>query len=98
MTRHFIRVLCDIHCEWEGSAPDYRVYVNDELFTERTFNFSDAYLEEMLQIEAPEGNYQIRVELVPPVFARLKVENMRVDYGPASIKGGNILRIRNALA
>jgi hypothetical protein len=98
MTRHFVRVLCDVHCDWEGVAPDYRVFVNDELFTERTFNFSDAYLEEMLQIEAPEGNYTIRFELVPPAFARLQVENIRVDYGPASIKGGNLLRIRDALA
>ena len=98
MTRHFIRVLCDVHCDWEGQAPDYRVYVNDELFTERTFNFSDAYLEEMLQIEAPEGNYKIHYELVPPALAHLRVENIRVDFGPASIKGGNILRIRNALA
>jgi hypothetical protein len=97
MARHFIKVLCDIHCEWHGVAPDYRVFVNGELFTERTFNFTDAYLEEMLQIEAPEGNYKIYVELVPPALARLHVENMRVDYGPAEIKG-NTLRIRNEMA
>ena len=97
MTRHFIRVLFDVHCDWQGLAPDYRVYVNDELFTERTYNFTDAYLEEMLQIEAPEGNYKIHCELVPPAFAHLRVENMRVDFGPASIKG-NTLRIRNEMA
>lgn len=97
MPRHFIRVLCDIHCDWEGTPPDYRVFVNDELFTERTFNFTDAYLEEMLQIEAPDGNYKIEFEVVPPAFARLRVENMRVDYGPGSIKG-NTLRIRNEMA
>ena len=96
MARHFIRVLFDVHCDWQGLAPDYRVFVNDELFTERTFNFSDAYLEEMLQIEAPEGNYKIHCELVPPAFARLRVENMRVDFGPGLIKG-NTLRIRNEM-
>ena len=97
MARHFIRVLFDVHCDWQGLAPDYRVFVNDELFTERTFNFSDAYLEEMLQIEAPPGNYKIHCELVPPAVAHLRVENMRVDFGPGSIKG-NTLRIRNEMA
>ena len=97
MTRHFIRVLFDVHCDWQGLAPDYRVFVNDELFTERTFNFSDAYLEEMLQIEAPEGNYNIRCELVPPTIAHLRVENMRVDFGPGTIEN-NVLRINNEMA
>ena len=98
MTRHFIKVLFDVHCDWQGRAPDYRVYVNDELFAERTYAFSDdMYLEEMLQIEAPEGNYKIRCELVPLAFAHLRVENMRVDFGPGSIKG-NTLRIRNEMA
>jgi hypothetical protein len=73
------------------------VYVNDELFTERTYNFTDCYLQEMLQIEAPEGNYKIRCEIVPPAFAHLRVENMHVDLGPGSIKG-NTLRIRNEMA
>lgn len=97
MVRHFIRVLFDVHCEWQGPAPYYRVYVNDELFTERTYNFTDVYLQEMLQIEAPAGNYEIRCEIVPPAVARLKIENMHVDFGPGSIKG-NVLRIRNEMA
>jgi hypothetical protein len=97
MTRHFVKVLFDVHCDWTGSAPDYRVYVNDELFTERTFNFTDAYLQEMLQIEAPEGNYRIHCELVPPALAKLRVENMHVDYGPGTVKG-DVLRIRNEMA
>ncbi len=97
MTRHFIRVLFDVHCDWTGQAPDYRVYVNDELFTERTFNFNDAYLQEMLQIEAPEGNYRIHCELVPPALAKLRVENMHVEYGPGTVKG-DVLRIRNEMA
>lgn len=97
MTRHFIKVLFDVHCEWQGPAPYYRVFVNNELFTERTYNFTDAYLQEMLQIEAPEGNYEIRCELVPPSIARLRVENMHVDFGPGTV-AGNVLRIRNEMA
>lgn len=92
MDKKFVRVLADIHCEWEGLDPIYRVYVNDELFAERTWVWSGAYLEEMLQIEAPPGEYAIKVELVPPHLATLRVENIRVDYGPGTVEN-NMLRI-----
>ena len=85
MSKKFVRVLCDVHCEWEGFEPVYRVYVNDELFTERKWIWHDSYLEELLQIEAEPGKYQIRHELVPPHSATLSVKNLRVELGPAEI-------------
>jgi hypothetical protein len=93
MNKKFVRVLCDVHCDWEGLAPVYRVYVNDELFTERTWIWNDVYLEELIQINAEPGKYHIRHELVPPNLATLRVENMRVELGDANIKGDNLLRI-----
>ena len=93
MTRKFVRVLADVDCEWEGLQPSYRVYVNDELFAERTWRWTDAYLEEMLQIEAEPGKYHLRWELVPPCLARLTVTNVRVDLGPGNIKNNELLRI-----
>ena len=88
-----MRVLADLHCEWEGLNPIYRVYVNDELFAERTWRWTNCYLEEMLQIEAEPGKYHLRWELVPPNLAQLHVENVRVDYGPGKIKNNVLLRI-----
>ena len=32
-----IQVQCDVYCKWDGNDTRYRVYVNDELFTERTW-------------------------------------------------------------
>ena len=96
MTKKFVRVLADVHCDWEGLNPTYRVYVNDELFTERTWRWTDAYLEEMLQIEAEPGNYNLRWELVPPHLAALQVRNVRVDFGPGNIKNNTQLRILDA--
>jgi len=94
MNRKFVRVLADVNCEWEGLNPIYRVYVNDELFAERTWLWPDCHLEEMLQIEAEPGEYQIRWELVPPHLAKLAVRNVRVDYGDGSVSGNKLLRIR----
>lgn len=93
MSRHFVRVLADVDCEWEGLNPVYRVFVNDELFIERTWAWTQDYLEEMLQIEAVPGEYKLRWELVPPHLAQLIVENVRVDYGPGQIVDNSILRI-----
>jgi hypothetical protein len=92
MTKHFVRVLADVDCEWEGLNPIYRMYVNDELFSERTWYWTTEYLEEMLQIEAVPGDYSLRWELVPPHLAQITVKNIRVDYGPATIID-NTLRI-----
>ena len=93
MSRQFVRVLCDVHCDWEGLSPVYRLYVNDELFTERTWTWNKEYLEEMIQIEAEPGDYTISYELVPPHLANLTIKNMRVDYGPASFVTENTMRI-----
>lgn len=97
MTKHFVRVLCDVHCDWQGEPPDYRVFVNDELFAERTYIWTDSYIEELLQISAPAGKYIIRYELVQPHQADLNVCNVRVDFGPASMTK-NTLRIHNEMA
>jgi len=95
MTKKFVRVLADVHCAWEGLDPIYRVYVNDELFAERTWRWTAAYLEEMLQIEAEPGSYTLRWELVPPHLADLSVHNVRVDFGPGVIKNNTVLRIQD---
>ena len=92
MAKQFIRLLCDINCEWESFQPIYRTYVNNELFAERQWRWTDSYLQELLQIEAEPGEYTIRHELVPPHLATLNVTNMRVEHGPAAVKD-NILRI-----
>lgn len=93
MQTHYVRVLCDIHCKYDDRGTRYRVYVDDELFAERTWIWNDCYLEEALQIEAPRGKYHIRFELVEPEVGKLKVKNVRVDHGPAVVHKGDILEV-----
>lgn len=94
MTKQFVRVLADVDCEWEGLAPIYRLYIDDELFAERIWRWTDTRLEEMIQVEAEPGEYAIRFELVPPHLAQLTVSNIRVDFGPGTVEN-NVLRIAN---
>ena len=93
MTKQFVRVVSDVYCDWEGLAPTYRVFVNNELVTERTWIWTGEYLEEMLQIQADPGKYVISYELLSPNLARLEARNMRVVQGNANIKSGNLLRV-----
>lgn len=91
MRNEFVMALTDVHCKWSGTPPRYRCYVNNELFTERTWIWTDHYLEEQLQILAEPGEYQIRYELVDTENARLKAKNFRITLGPASVdQKGNI--------
>ena len=85
-----IRVLVDVLCNWQDQCPRYRAYVNDEMFTERTWIWHDVYLEEALTIVAPVGRYLIRYELVDSHSAILKLKNWRVDHGLAHLDGGTL--------
>ena len=92
--KHYVRVECDVHCDWNGDQPPiYRGYVNDELFVERTFIWRDAYLAESLQLQVNPGKYAVKFEVVTPGVGDLRVENLRVTQGPAGIKKGWLLRV-----
>ena len=90
--KQFVRVLCDVDCTWSGEPPVYRVYVDDELFVERTWIWTEDYLEEMIQIEAEPGEYTISYQLNDPTAATMRITEMRVDFGPASFTD-SVLRI-----
>jgi hypothetical protein len=92
----FVKVLFDIHCKLKGAqSPAYRVFVNDELFSERTFIWRDRYLTEMLQISAEPGVYQVRVEAVQPLGGKFRIHNYQIEHGPAQWISNGILEIKN---
>lgn len=89
-----VRVLVDVECIWTGDPPRYRIFVDNEMFTERTWIWTSHYLEEALTIVANPGKYTIRGELVDFHRAALHLTNWRVDVGPAVIREG-VLEIRD---
>ena len=82
-----VQVQCDVFCKWDGEDTRYRVYVNDELFTERSWIWGgeEYYLEEVITIEAPPGQYEIKYELLEPARSKFGIKNMRVIGGNATI-------------
>jgi hypothetical protein len=63
------------------------VYINNELFTERSWIWSgkEYYLEEVITIEAPPGQYEIKYELLEPTHCKLAIKNTQVISGTATI-------------
>lgn len=94
MRKQSVQICYDVHCDWSGPPPRYRLYVDDELFVERTFRFVQSYLEEIIPIDAKPGDYVIKYELLGP-SGHLAAINPRVITGPAEFVAHNVIRIRN---
>ncbi len=95
MNRQSVVVCADVSVEWQGDPPNYRVYVGNEMFTERTWIWQEQYLEELLVVNAPPGKYNLRWELVPPAQGTIEVKNIRIEHGSdhAHLKKDSQLRI-----
>jgi hypothetical protein len=94
MAAKFVKVVFDLSCKWAGFPPEYRIYVNHELMTERTYNYSDQhYIREMLQILGSPGEYTIRLEKVGPQLAEFKISNTHIHFGPGEVIDNTRFRI-----
>ena len=92
MTAEHVLVKCDVYCDWQNQPPVYRLFVGDELFTERTYIWREQYLEELIPVYAEPGEYHIHYELVPPNTGTLRIKNLHVSKGPGTIVN-NILKV-----
>ena len=93
MDRHVVLAGFDLYCEWSGTPPVYRVWLDDQLFTERTWCWNDVYLENLLQINSPTAKYTLRVEKVGDSDAKFTVKRHRIERGPARWAKNNKLVI-----
>ena len=95
MEEKFIKVHFDLKVSRiKKQTAGYRLYVNDELFNERTWRWGSlVWLEEMLQIKAVPGKYKVTIEKYHPGKARFDISNMRVELGTARIIENNTIEI-----
>lgn len=73
----------NLECAWEGLPPTYRIYVGDELFAERTWDYVGFDSVESLQIIAAPGEYLVKIESVPPNLASFHWTEHRIAKGSA---------------
>ena len=80
----FAKVEFDLFCEWKNRSPTYRLYVNHELFNERTYIWGGTqYLTEVLQLNAVPGVYKMRIENLGE--GNFKIRNIKGITGPIKI-------------
>jgi len=95
MSKKAILVRADIECQIAGPAPTYRAWLDQDLFTERTWRFEDHQaLEELWQIKARPGRYKLRYELIGP--GHLTIRSWQVVQGAAGITKQGELVIHDA--
>ena len=93
MTKKFVIVAVELHKQlgWNEEFR-YRAYVNNELFVERTWVWDDNYyLEEGLQIEAPEGQYKIHFTVHGAHNDVMTASNFKVAEGLGRIVNDTLI-------
>lgn len=95
MQTQTVIVTCDVDIRYTGESPVYRLYVGDELFTERTWIWTNDFLREKIVLEAPYGVYPIRYELLPHPDAEFKIKNAIVIKGPGRFRKHLALEIHD---
>ncbi len=89
-----VQMRIDVHTAYigRGADPRYRLYINDELFSERCYRFeSNMYLTEQLFIKKQAGTYRIRIESISDF--RFKLRNLRCKYGTAQIINDEVFKL-----
>ena len=90
-TMAFCKVSFDLFLD-KGTNPSYRLYINDELFAERTYSFPEnKYLRENIQIDAEPGEYNIN--LVKLNKCKFRLRNTTADFGPVEVIDSTTFRI-----
>jgi hypothetical protein len=94
MKSTFVKLNVDLHCDWKKTPPPYRLYVNDELFTERTYIWGGTqYLQEIISLSAPPGRYSLRIDNLGDSDCKFKLRNLSVETGPATVLDSKTVEI-----
>ena len=88
-----VLITVDIYCRWEADPKAYRIYIDDELLTERTYHWrnTDQYVKENIVIAAGAGAHQFRLESVDPKFGGFYWQNFTIDNRPISADNGQFV-------
>lgn len=83
----------DIFCHWDAAPPAYRIYVDDELLTERTYLWrnSEQFVRENIVISAVPGEHQFKLVPVGPNFSGFQWQNFTVNHQPTATDCGRFI-------
>jgi len=61
-----LRIEVDVYCEWQTEPEAYRLYIDNDLYTERTYIWRNPHnwVREILVAELEPGEHTIKIESV----------------------------------
>jgi hypothetical protein len=77
-----VSISVDVWCDYDDFVkPAYRVYVNSDMLTERSFIWKSAsqYIREHIEVNLSPGTHHITIENLTPEMAAYRIENVQVD-------------------
>lgn len=99
MRNKFVKLKFDLHCDWKKTPPNYRIYVNHELFAERTYIWGGTqFLQETMHIDAPVGQYAIRIDNLGDPECQFKIRDLKIETGPGRVVDSKTFEITNESA
>ena len=76
-----LRIEIDILCDWQTEPEAYRLYIDDDLYTERTYIWRNPHqwVREILVAELAPGKHTIKIQPVNSEFQGFKLSNFAID-------------------
>lgn len=83
----------DVYCHWNDNPPVYRIYVNDELMSERSFGWVSYhfYLTETIYCNLDTGVHSLKLENLDPM-SKFELDKFLCNTVPVN---KNLLKANN---
>lgn len=85
-----LRIEVDVYCEWQIEPQAYRLYIDNDLYTERTYIWHNPnqWVREILVAELESGEHTIKLEPVTSGFSGFKLQNFAVNNQFQNLENG----------
>jgi hypothetical protein len=77
-----VSISVDVWCNYDDFVkPAYRVYVDSDMLTERTFIWKSVsqFIREHIEVNLLPGTHYLTIENLSPEMASYRIENIQVD-------------------
>lgn len=82
-----ILIDVDVRCLWTGEPPAYRIYVDNDLLTERTFiwKYEEQCVREHIVVNLEPGNHSFQLIPVVPGTKGFFCTNFKINKEPVTL-------------
>jgi len=82
-----VSISFSVYCKWVVTPPGYRIYVDNDLLTERTYIWrnDEQYVKEHVLVELEPGVHTLEIIPVNPDISRFKIHDLKIDNVPDAL-------------